>query len=81
MGEKIKLTNGKILEKIGSNCIEGDFVYFTYIHHYNSLSRAPRFIPSKFIRYCRENKNVIIKREDCKNNSRVSIESVLQLVN
>ena len=63
---------------IGKDCKEGDSVYFVYEHHYNSKSSSERQIPSKFIKYRKNRRMVIIKREDCKNSSRVSARQVFK---
>ncbi len=65
------------IEKIGDGCKEGQEVWFAYEHHYNSRSSSERWLKCKFIKYCKNNK-VLVQRKDCKNPSRVSINQVFQ---
>lgn len=77
----IELNTGEVLDKLGLEAKEGQYVYYTYHHHYNWRSSSQRFLLVKFIRYVRGNKKVIIQRGDNKKNpSRVPIEQVLKIV-
>ncbi len=85
MEEIIKTTKGKTLVRIKKPITIGDIpkvinykdkCYFVY-EHTNGTEYWTRIIPAIFIKYSQRNKNyAVIKREDCKNRSRVPIEKV-----
>lgn len=65
------------IEKIGQDSKKGQEVWFAYEHYYNSRSGSERWLKCKFLKYCKNNK-VLVQRKDCKNPSRVSINQVFQ---
>ncbi len=84
------MTNRRILTKLksGKELIQieyttkktGDFCYYSYVHHYNSRSLSERFIEAEYIKSL-SNGKVLIKRDDCKNPSRVPKEQVWKICN
>jgi len=76
---EIETTKGRKYTGISFNAKDGDKVVYGYDHHYNCHSSSFRILPARFIQYLPENK-CLIKREDCRGNSRVPINQVFKLI-
>ena len=72
----MKLLGGKKIIQIAyAKIIKGNSCYYVYEHQLNYISSIIRIIEAEFIKKL-PNGEILIKREDCKNNSKVPSERV-----